>query len=213
MSRTARIILTALAIAFLVIVGSVAFIAGRTAGVVDDVADGLGGITGEGPYTNLGPVTVQTIRDLASLTTVEVVEYTSIEKGDDRGWLNWATGDRIAMIAVARIGAGVDLAEMTADDIAVDREAGRVVIRLPAAQITYVAPDTEATQVYDRDTGLFTKGDPQLERAARLAAEEVLVDQALQGGILDLAEQRAITVISGLIEGLGYTDVTVTVRP
>ena len=213
MSRTARIFLTALAIAFLVIVGSVAFIAGRTAGMVDDVADGLGGITGEGPYTNLGPVTVQTIRDLASLTTVEVVEYTSIEKGDDRGWLNWATGDRIAMIAAARIGAGVDLAEVTADDIAVDREAGRVVIRLPAAQITYVAPDTEATQVYDRDTGLFTKGDPQLERAARLAAEEVLVDQALEGGILDLAEQRAVTVISGLIEGLGYTDVTVTVRP
>lgn len=205
--------LTLIAVGVLVIVGSVAYVTGRTAAAVDDVAGSLDEITGEGPYTRLGPVTVQTVRDLASLTTLEVVEYTSIEKGDDRGWLNWATGDRIAMIVVARIGAGVDLSQVETDDILVDPEMGTVVIRLPSAEVTYVAADTEATQVYDRDTGIFTKGDPQLERAARLAAEEVLVEQALTGGILEQAETRAIEVLTNLIESLGYTDVTVTITP
>ena len=37
-----------------------------------------------------------------------MVEYTTIEKGNDFGWLNWARGDRIFLFAVARIGAGVE---------------------------------------------------------------------------------------------------------
>lgn len=213
MSRATKIIGAAIGVGLLVIVGSLAYIAGRSAEAVGDVADAFDEITGEGPYTRLGPVTVQTVRELAELTTIEVVEFTSIEKGEDRGWLNWATGDRIAMLVVARIGAGVDLAGITEEDISVDPEIGRAVVRIPSAEITYVAPDTEATQVYDRDTGLFTKGDPQLERAARLAAEEVLTLQALEGGLLANAEERAVVVLTNLIEGLGYTDVEVVVKP
>ena len=117
------------------------------------------------------------------------------------------------MLVVARIGAGVDLAQVTEEDIFIDPEIGRAVVRIPSAEITYVAPDTEATQVYDRDTGLFTKGDPQLERAARLAAEEVLTLQALEGGLLQMAEERAVVVLTNLIEGLGYDDVEVVVKP
>ncbi|HEY5651334.1 MAG TPA: DUF4230 domain-containing protein, partial [Acidimicrobiia bacterium] len=69
----------------------------------------------------------------------------------------------------------------------------------------------EATHVYNRDTGVFTKGDPDLERSARLAAEEVLLTQALDAGLLERAEERAVSVIEGLIRSLGYTDVTVVV--
>jgi hypothetical protein len=140
-----------------------------------------------------------------------MVEYTTIEKGDDRGWLNWATGDRIAMFAVARIEAGIDLALLEDDDIDADRETGRVRLILPPAQITNVAVDNEATSVFDRDTGVFTKGDPDLERAARLAAEEILVVQAEEQGILQMAEDRAVLVLTDLLRGLGYTDIEVVV--
>jgi len=140
-----------------------------------------------------------------------MVEYTTVVKGDDRGWLNWAAGDRIEMFAVARIGAGVDLDAIEEGDLLVDE--GRVVLRLPAAKLTYVSVDNEATHVYNRDTGVFTKGNPDLERSARLAAEELLTAQAIEQGILEMAEQRAVSILTDLIISLGYTEVDVVVTP
>ena len=72
----------------------------------------LKGLGGE-PYTQVGPTVVDSVRDVAKLTTVEMVEYTTVEKGNDFGWLNWARGDRIFLFAVARIGAGVDMQRVT----------------------------------------------------------------------------------------------------
>ena len=209
MSNTAKGILIALGIAAVILVSSLAYVAGRGARTAARLDDATAVVTGEGEFTRLGPVTAQAIRSISELTTIEIVQYTTIEKGDDRGWLNWAAGDRISMFVVASIGAGVDLEGVTDDDILVDAEAGEVVVRLPAAEITYVAPDTEATHVYDRDTGLFTRGDPNLERSARLAAEEILVESALEAGLLERAEARAVAVIESLVRSLGYTDVQV----
>ena len=84
------------------------------------------GLGGE-PYTQVGPAVVESVRDVAKLTTVEMVEYTTVEKGNDFGWLNWARGDRIFLFAVARIGAGVDMAQVTTADFEVDEDLPRYV--------------------------------------------------------------------------------------
>jgi len=192
----------------LLAVGIIAFRIGSNA---DRAGEVLEDVVGRGEFTEFAPVTLQTIRLVAELTTVEMVEYTTVVKGDDRGWLNWAAGDRIEMFAVARIGAGVDLDAIEEGDLLV--EEGRVVLRLPAAKLTYVSVDNEATHVYNRDTGVFTKGNPDLERSARLAAEELLTAQAIEQGILEMAEQRAVSILTDLIISLGYTEVDVVVTP
>lgn len=206
----AKAILTLFGIAVVLGLLIVSYVVGRGARAVDAVADE---ITGEGPFLEIAPVTVQSIRNLSELTTVEFVEYTRVEKGEDRGWLNWVDGDRIELFAVARIGAGVDLAGLEASDIDADPETGRARITLPAAEITYVAVDNEATHVYNRETGILTSGDPDLERSARLAAEEVLVASAEEAGILDQAATRAETVIEDLLTSFGYSDIDVVSRP
>lgn len=164
------------------------------------------GISGE-PYTQVGPSVVESVRDVAQLTTVEMVEYTTVEKGNDFGWLNWARGDRIFLFAVARIGGGIDMDLMSTESFRVDEDTGKVTVELPPAQIIYIEVDTDATQVYDRDTGLFTKGDTQLESEARQVAEEILVNAALEHGILEEARANAETTIETFLNGLGYTDV------
>jgi hypothetical protein len=161
------------------------------------------------PFENVGPTVVRSIRSLANLTTVEFVEYTVVEKGTHSGILNWATGDSLTLLAVARIGAGVDLSNLDADSFRVNETTGVVTVRLPAAQIQYVAVDNEATQVLDRSTGIFTKGDPRLETDARQVAEDVLVEQAELSGIIEQAEESAIEVLTNFLLGLGYTDVRV----
>ncbi len=211
----ATVLVTLGVIAMVVGIGVTAFVAGRAARTVDQVDEAIDqvvdGVTAEGEYTRVGEVTVESIRNLAELTTIEVVEYTTVEKGNDEGILNWAVGEKLEMFAVARIGAGVDLDQLEDDDVFADPTTGRVIIRLPAADITYVAVDNERSHVYNRETGVFTKGDPDLERAARITAEEELVDQALADDILGQAEDRAEVVLEDLLESLGYTDIRVVV--
>lgn len=160
------------------------------------------------PYEEIGPVTITAIRDLAQLTTVETVQYTIVEKGTDEGWLAWARGDSLRMFTVARIGAGVDLSQLTVRDVSVDAE-GVVDLQLPAAAIQYVDPDEDATQVLERDVGIFTSGDPGLESDVRRIADEVLVDNAIEEGILDQAEDNARSVLTDFLLSVGYSDVVV----
>src|SRR3989304_10365844 len=92
--------------------------------------------TPEVQFERVGPATLESIRELADLTTVEMVQYTTVEKGSDRGWLNWASGDRIYMFAVAKIGAGVDLAALDEGSFVVEPQTGGVVMRLPRGHLT-----------------------------------------------------------------------------
>jgi hypothetical protein len=164
------------------------------------------------PYEEIGPVTITAIRDLAQLTTVETVQYTIVEKGTDEGWLAWARGDSLRMFAVARIGAGVDLSTLTVRDVDVDQD-GVVTLQVPAATIQYVDPDEDATQVLERDVGIFTSGDPGLESDVRRIADEVLVDNAIEAGILDQAQGNARSVLTDFLLSLDYTDVEVNFDP
>ncbi len=208
MSRV-LLVLGALFLALVVAVGG--FVTANVANVVDAIptpADVVEVLEPE-PYLEIGPVVVRSVRDLAQLTTVEVVEYTIVEQGTDEGWLQWARGDSLRLIAVANIGAGVDLAEIGVDSFSVSED-GVVEVILPPAEVQYVAVDSEATQVLDRDKGLFTKGDPQLESEARRIAETVLVGNATDEGILTKAEDNARLVMTNFLTSLGYEDVIVT---
>jgi Protein of unknown function (DUF4230) len=201
-------VLAALVVAFLIsIVGIV--VAFRS--LVDRIPtpDDVAAALAPEPFENVGPTVVQSIRSLADLTTVEYVEYTVIEKGTDSGILAWARGDSLTLLAVARIGAGVDLSAITADSFDVDSATGVVTVRLPSPEIQYIAVDNGATQVIDRTTGLFTKGDPRLETDARQVAETVLLQQAESAGILQEAEENAVSALTNFLLGLGYTQVEI----
>lgn len=193
------------------VLGVGAFITSKIFAIADgiptpsDVAEALA----PKPYLEVGPAIVQSVRDMAALTTVEVVEYTIVEKGTDEGWLDWARGDSLRMMAIAEIGAGVDLAGISTESFEVT-DAGLVTISIPEAEIQYVAVDNEATQILDRDTGLFTRGDPQLETEARRVAETVLLEGALEKGILEKAEENATSVLTNFFLSLGYEDVVVS---
>lgn len=163
------------------------------------------------PYQEIGPVVVRSVRDLANLTTVEQVQYTIVEKGTDEGFLAWARGDSLQLFAVARIGAGVDLSEVSVRSFDLSDD-GVVEIQVPRAEIQYVAVDNQATQILDRETGVFTRGDPRLETDARRVAEGVLRQAALDAGILEEAESNARDVLTNFLLSVGYRDVVIDFR-
>jgi hypothetical protein len=199
-------------IGFLVLIGMVGFLGWRA---IDSVGDAIPTpadvveVFEPAPYAEIGPVVVTAIWDLGELTTVEMVEHTYLEKGIDGGWLSWARGDSLSMFVVAEIGAGVDLTQLTPADFEVTED-GVVALALPRAEVLYTAVDNDSTAVIDRQVGLFTKGDPQLESEARQTAETILLDQAMEAGILERAETNAVNVLSNFLVSLGYTDADIT---
>ena len=165
-------------------------------------------ITGE-EYQEVGIVVIDEMQQLAELTTVEMLETTTIERGDDHGILNLVLGDSLHLFAAARIGAGVDLSLLTEDSFSVNNETGVVEIEIPRAQIFYAYLDSGSTTVLDRDTGLLTKGDAQLESVTRAEAERILQAQAIEAGILDRAQENAEDVLTGFFKSMGYSEVVV----
>ena len=115
-------------------------------------------------------------------------------------------GDRLLLVAHGPVIAGVDLAEITERDISID-EIGAVTLRLPPAEIFIAALDNEQTYVYDREVGFLRRGEVELESAARLAAEEEILEAALSDGILEQAQVNEEAYLFRLLRSLVFSNV------
>jgi hypothetical protein len=160
------------------------------------------------PTPTLIPNPITIIRDVRSLARLETIQYTvekviTAEQG--QGTLGVLFGDKLIFVAHGQVIAGVDLSKLGAGDI--DIKEGILYVRLPKPEIFVAALDNEKSYVYDRQTGLLTKGDINLESSARRLAEDEIEKAAVEDGILDLAKQNAENYLTRLLSDLGYPDV------
>jgi hypothetical protein len=123
------------------------------------------------------------------------------------------TGDKILFLGHGEAVAGVDLGRMRDEDIVVYTDTGRVELHVPAAELFYVLLDNDKSRVYDRQTGLFSRADPQLETQVRQMAEQQIRQTALESGIISQAQANAEKTLRALLASLGYTDVKIIVQP
>jgi hypothetical protein len=182
--------------------------------------DGIGKLAGIFPNIITSPtVTIDTSRptvidQVRALSKLETIHY-QLEKvvtGKSSGPLpDFLTSDKILLVAHGEVVAGVDLSKITAQDI--DVLTDTVTIRMPKPEVMYSKLDNDKTYVYDRQTGVFSRPDPNLETQIRQAAEKDILDTALEDGILDKAGANAQEVLRTLLTGLGYKQVTFTQGP
>lgn len=174
--------------------------------VSGEVATQLAQLLNVTPTILPDPVTI--IRDIRTLARLETIQY-SLEKvitaESGQGPFGFLFGDRLLFVAHGDVIAGVDLAKLQADDMWVEGEV--LMVRLPEAEIFIAALDNDKSYVYDRDTGVLTSGDVNLETAARQAAEGEILAAALEDGILDQAQLNAENYLLRLLLDLGYLDV------
>ncbi|MBN2554966.1 MAG: DUF4230 domain-containing protein [Anaerolineales bacterium] len=161
------------------------------------------------PTATILPDPVTIVREVRSLARLETIQYT-IEKvitaETGQGPFGFLFGDRLLLVAHGVVIAGIDLNKLEPADIQFD-DLGRIYIALPEAEVFIVALDNEQSYVYDRDTGLLTSGNVELESEARRAAEDEIRAAALEDGILDQATVNAEHYLFGLLRSLGYSDV------
>jgi hypothetical protein len=151
---------------------------------------------------------VTIVHQVTALARLETIRY-SLEKiivaEEGQDFLKSLFGDRLLFIAHGSVIAGVDLGKLSSDDLEV--KDGVLFVRLPEAEVFVVALDNEKSYVYDRRTGLLTKGNQDLETLARQAAEEQIRQAALEDGILEQAQVNAEAFLLGFFHNLGFGQV------
>lgn len=163
------------------------------------------------PTPTIYPSSQTVIVQIRSLARLETAQYT-IEKvitaETGQGVLAPLFGDRLLLVAHGQVTAGVDLAKLADGDITMAPD-GTATIVLPAAEIFASSLDNQKSYVYDRQTGLLTHGDVNLETEARKVAEQEIYKVAMEDGVLTLAQTNAATFIERLVKSLGATRVVI----
>ncbi len=163
-------------------------------------------------FTHIEPVVLpdpttllRQINDEARLMTISA-DYEQIVTSERNSDLLWgAVGETMIFQGVGRVTGGIDLNELTADDIQVI-DPTTVRIHLPPSIIFDDLPvlDTDRSKVLDRDTGILTSADPQLETQMRQAAQKQILEAAYESDLLNRADQNAQLQISALMQGAGF---------
>lgn len=154
-----------------------------------------------------GEAVVLAMRSVARLETAQFTIEKVIIKEQGQGALGALFGDRVIFVAHGEVIGGVDLSKLVQGDVAVLPN-GKAFVTLPAAEIFVTTIDNDKSYVVDRQTGLLTKGNINLETEARQEAQHEIENAALEAGVLDQAQRNAETYLRQLMSALGYPDVT-----
>lgn len=157
------------------------------------------------PTPTILPDPVTIVHEVRSLARLETIHYT-VEKvitaETGQGALGFLFGDRLLFIAHGSVIAGVDLEKLEPQDVRIDSQ-GAVYLWLPEPEVFVATLDNNLSYVYDRETGLLTRGDLTLEAAARQAAEDEIRKAALEDGILEQARVNAEAALDRLLRAAG----------
>ena len=159
------------------------------------------------PRTTTGPVVVEGIQELDQLATVRWTESVPVTRETGGDILDRLfSGEKVIVMATGKVEAGVDLGDITKDDVSVNGDS--VSIDLPQPEILSASLDEEKTRVYDRDfSPLNVRPDDQLVEEARLQAVEKIKAAARENEILDTAENNAEDSVRAFVTTLGFEEV------
>jgi hypothetical protein len=154
---------------------------------------------------------IREIQDLQRLETASF-EFEKVITAETKQDLLWGLlGESVVFVANGKVFAGVDFAKMAESDLQV-YDPQTVYVHLPEAEIFADIPilDNERSYVADRDTGLFTRADPELETQVRQEAEKAIREAADESEILERADNNARQYMIGFLSGLGFENIIFT---
>lgn len=178
---------------------------------VSDLTSGLGTQVAQflHPTPTILPDPVTIINQVRPLARLETIQYTvekviTAEVGQNV--LPILFGDKLLFVGHGYVTAGIDLSKLRSQDLVF--EDGILMFHMPATEIFVATLDNDKSYVYNRETGLLTHGDVNLETAARQAAEDQIRQAALDDGILVQARANAETFLKSLLSELGFSQVS-----
>jgi len=155
---------------------------------------------------------VERVQALFELTTTRYnyAEVTTSQR-DMPAWLSALYGDSLIMVVVGTIEAGIDVSQVTEEDIVYDEVNRTLTVTLPPPTLQSCFLDESQSYVVRRETAVFADPLDNLEDELRQRVLVYYRDTALEEGILQDAETEARASLSELLSVL-VNDETVTIN-
>jgi hypothetical protein len=172
------------------------------------------------PYTPPANIYIPEVEPFTELNELVTITYNYsqliVTSTDMPAALQTLYGTNLSLVAVGHIAAGINMNELIADDLQFNPETNQLTIRLPAPVLTTCFLDDQQTYVADRRSGVFAVDNANIETSSRRFALEQFRLQAIESGILNEAQTRAIESVQNLAQALfsarGQNNVTVLVQ-
>ncbi|HBX78902.1 MAG TPA: hypothetical protein DEG43_14765 [Acidimicrobiaceae bacterium] len=114
----------------------------------------------------------------------------------------------------------VDLSKLTSDDLDINRSDRSITLRVPEPRLSDPNLDESASKVITQDRGVFTRfgeffDDAPLQGKDKLDQKAVaeLRVAAQESELQETAKANATAFLTGLLENLGYDDITIEFVP
>ena len=195
----------------------IGFVIGAVAGALVIILVGVG-LVGLVPRLNpfgtdtidrSQPALLQSIKDLsqyhAAVGDFQVV--VDVEK-DVRFVPSIIAGERSLFVAYGTVDAFVDFGGLTEEGLKVNEEAKTVEIRLPGAALAKPNLDPEASYLFSQQRGAFNRINDLISAPDQhefyVTAEQKITEAAEASELKSRAEQNTRTMLTGMMQALGY---------
>jgi hypothetical protein len=162
-------------------------------------------------------VVLAQLAELAQFQAATGRFQTIVDVEEDANLLpDWLKGEHKVLAAEGDVAAAVDFSGLGEDALDISEDGKSVVVHLPPPVLQPTQLDRSATRVIARDRGLLdraddalTTGNPSSDDELYVRAEEKLADAAGQSDLARRAEESTREVLTDLLRGAGYEQVTV----
>ncbi|GLY19220.1 hypothetical protein Kisp01_62340 [Kineosporia sp. NBRC 101677] len=209
-----RLLTLALVIAVLLVSGALAL--NLTTGALDRL-NPFKGMFGTTSVDRSGPAVLKSIQDLGQFEAAsgyyELV--VDVEK-DVKPVPSFLAGQRTLFIAAGSVDIGVNLSNLGEGAVKVNGDRTHATIDLPAPTLSAPTIDYDRSYVYSQDRGLFDRvqdafsdNSDETRQLYSLASQRLAEAAAETDDLRDRAEKNTRATLEGLLQPLGFTQVTV----
>lgn len=163
------------------------------------------------------PPILLSIKDLSRFVAAEGNFEVVIDLKRDRKFVpDWLLNQRTLFVGAGTVEAYVDFSTLTQEKIKDSPDHKTVQIELPAPQLADPKLDLDRSYVFAEEQGLFNKigdffgGDPNRQRETLIVAQDRIAAAAKTSGLTQRAEENTRKTLEGLLNALGYTNITIT---
>lgn len=164
------------------------------------------------------PVLLESLEDVSEYTAARGNFEVIVDTEEDARYIpDFIKGERTVLSAVGDVEATVDFNGLTEGAIEINGDSVR--ITLPEPELADARLDNEQTEVISRSRGVLDRvggvfsGDPVDDQDLYVAAEDKLEQAAADSELTDRAKDNTRKMLQGLVNDLGYDDVTVVFEP
>jgi Protein of unknown function (DUF4230) len=168
-----------------------------------------------------GPVLRRSLENLSEYRAASANLQVVVDVERDASLLpDFIKGERTLFLAAGTVDAAVDFGALDERAIRVSDDRKAATITLPPPYLTPARLDTARSRVYDRDRGVIDRlgealsddGGADQQDIYRLAEEKLREAAAEDPELLRTAERNTRAMLTGMLRGLGYEQITIRFR-